>query len=434
MKKILLFTGLYGASAAILKLFNFALILWLAKSFSLTEYASFGLLYALQTGISTFAVAGIFEGMVGLFNQYKNEDQRKKLFNAANSSFFIMATLITIISVLINVIFSGIGAFDFSTLIYVIASGTLLAYSSLQAQIVRLEEKHTIALGFNFLVPTGGLIGAFLALYFNNDITYFFLGNTIGIFIPLLIIFLFNKSSFFISDKNEIKYILQRVLPFVIVSILGWISGYGNNYVVNFLLDEEKVARFTFALSVASIMQMVSTALNQVWAPRFYKITHEMSHDDVEKENNHFSLLSSIILGCIGGLSLAMFPIVIKLTGGNLSNYADMGFELFVLFAAYITLLVWSYCFNYLLVYDHGKQIMKIVIVTSIIGILIWLILIIFFGEIGVYVGFFIQMLMRSMAIYLVARKKWKLNISWIGLIISIVLTFGGYLLSKFLY
>lgn len=99
------------------------------------------------------------------------------------------------------------------------------------------------------------------------------------------------------------------------------------------------------------------------------------------------------------------------------------------LFLGYILLPIWWHCSNYYLVFERGKDLRNIVIVTSIIGVAIWLILMLFFGKIGIYVGFFVQMLLRSVWIYIESRKHWNLKISYEGVIIGILITYFGYLI-----
>jgi O-antigen/teichoic acid export membrane protein len=433
MKKLILFSGLYGGSAAILKLINFALFLWLARIFDSNSYAQFGLFYALQTGISTFAVAGIFESIVGLLKKYTEAHQKEKLFSAANFTFLMMVLFVGTISTF-YFFFSNGSRFN-SSIFWVIASGCVLAFATLQSQTVRLEEKHFASLSYSFIIPLCSTLAAFGALLIDSDVKMFFVGTTLGGVVPMVVLaFLGVKAKLSFNFSVEVKYILKRISPFILVAILGWLSGYGNNYIIDFYLSKEMVARFTFALSIGSVMQMISTALNQVWAPRFYNTTDENNHELVEDQNSKFFKVSAIALGGFGGFFLALYPAIINFLGGNLSNYLSMTFEVFILFASYLSLLVWTYCFNYFLIYDRGNQIMKIVVSTSIVGIITWVLLIWQLGEIGVYVGFFLQMLMRNIVIYIVAKNYWSLKVNWAGFVIGFSLLFLGFLYALYGY
>lgn len=431
MKKIIIFSTLYGGSAALLKLVGFFLIMWLARVLTVDDYAQFGLLYALQTGITTFALAGIIEAVVGLLKKYQKEEKRKLLFSAANISFLIITAVVIAVAAIILFFSEKNTDNSFFTLTCVLISGALLAFASLQAQLVRIEEKHVHSLLLNFFPPFAGFVGALVAFFLQRTVASFYIGSLVGI-AAILLVFKICKIGFYSNRESiqETKLILIRIVPFIAIAFLGWLSGFGNNYVVKFFFDPTQVARFTFALSLSSVMQLVASALNQVWAPRFYRIAHEQPFDEVEKNNKRVFGFLNLGLGLGGAILVATFPYVMRLLGGNLVNYQNMRVEIFLLTISYLLLIPWWYCYNYFLVYDKGHMIMKIVAFTSIIGILIWLMLIWSFGSIGIYMGFLIQMLIRSVGIFLVARKIWVLKYSFLNLVWSILIVLAGFLVS----
>src|SRR5579859_2522744 len=79
VNRIVWYAGLYSASAALLKLAGFALFLWIARTLQVSDYATFGLLYAVQTGMITFAIAGIVEAVVGLSRERRSVVERRAL-------------------------------------------------------------------------------------------------------------------------------------------------------------------------------------------------------------------------------------------------------------------------------------------------------------------------------------------------------------------
>src|SRR5206468_1752711 len=182
------------------------------------------------------------------------------------------------------------------------------------------------------------------------------------------------------------------IAPFVALTFLGWLSGYGNNYVVRALFDSSDVAKFTFAFTLASIMQLVATSLNQVWSPRFYRIVHEQSWDETDRRNRQFFRWQGLAMGLVGGLVIGIFPSAISLVGGNLVAYQAIQIELMLLFAGYVVLCPWWHCQNYFLVYGKGRELMRVVFKSSVIGVVVWLLLMWWLGSIGIYVGFLVQM------------------------------------------
>ncbi len=167
--------GLYSASTALVKLAGFLLFLWLARTLSVDDYASFGLLFALQTGFATFAITGIVEAVTGLMKEYSTVEERNKLFAAANTAFVLMALISIVFVLLLFVTLVQQSQIAFLEASYVLVSGLLVAFSSLQSQIVRLEENHHLSLCFSFLSPLAGVLGKFYCLFSRKDCAVSFL-------------------------------------------------------------------------------------------------------------------------------------------------------------------------------------------------------------------------------------------------------------------
>jgi len=425
------YAGLYATSAAGLKLAGFGLFLWLAHSLSVNDYATFGLFYALQTGITTFAIAGIVEVVIGLLKDNRPPAMRQKLFGAANACFALMALLVVALVLLGFGTFAKPSGSAYRLLLCVLPLGILLAFSSLQAQITRLEERHLSSLCFSFLAPLIGLSAAGMSFLLERNIESFFLGFAIGLSVALASLWALRVGVYGLEGRRgEIRPILMRIAPFIAMAFLGWLSGYGNNYIIKGFFEPVEIARFTFALSVSSIMQLVASALNQVWSPRFYRIVHELSPSDVENRNRRFFRLQSWVLGLVGGTIVAVFPTAMNFLRGNLVAYQSMNIELSLLIFSYALLTPWWHCQNYYLVHGKGREFMRISVVTSIIGIVVWVSLMWLLGAIGIYVGFLTQMLVRTLVIVTAARRMWAVRIAWDGVVAGMVFVIMGLVLS----
>jgi O-antigen/teichoic acid export membrane protein len=333
--------------------------------------------------------------------------------------------------VLFVMIGSG-GDLSLLTVLSVLASGALLAYASLQAQIVILEEKHLSSLCFGFVLPATGLLGSFLAFLFERTVQSFFWGATGGLLVSLIAASVGHVGFHRFPERIALaRPIVVRVMPIVAVTFLGWLSGYGNNFVIKFFFDSTEIARFTFAMSISSAIQLVASALNQVWSPRFYRTTHELPLAEVERKNRRFFRLQGVALGLFGGGVIAVYEPLMKLLGGNLAHYQSMGVELLLLFSSYVVLSPWWHCHNYLLAYDRGPLVMRIVLVTSVVGVALWLMLMWLLGPLGIYIGFLTQMLTRSLGIVIAARKYWPVRPSWDGVLYGVLITSLGFAASR---
>ncbi|HEX2825372.1 MAG TPA: lipopolysaccharide biosynthesis protein [Burkholderiales bacterium] len=422
------YAGLYAASAAALKFAGFVYFLWLARTLPVEEYAQWGLLYALQTGVSSLAAVGIVEAVIGLLKRHRMPDEQKRLFAAANTVFVASALCSAVGAAAIFALFVGRQDASPLAVFYVVLSGTLLAYASLQAQIVRLDERHAAALWFNFLVPLTGLAGSIAAFAVQSTVLAFFAGSTAGLMLGLAAAWLKGLGMYaFTTSTAEWRPIVSRVSPFIAVTFLGWLSGYGTNYIVKFFFDSPEVAKFTLVFMLSTLMQLVASATNQVWGPRFYRIVHDLPIDEVEVRNRRFYDAQGFALGVAGGLLIALYPLVARIVGGNLTEYGSIAPELFLLIVSYVILVPYWHCQNYLLAYDRGPSVMRMHLVTSAVGFVLMLVLIYALGPIGVYAGFGVQMVLRTAGAYVIARAHWPVRVSWWGIAAGCACTALGF-------
>jgi O-antigen/teichoic acid export membrane protein len=431
IKVLVWYAAAYGGTAALLKAIGFVLFLWLARSLSVDEYATFGLYYALQTGLATLAIAGIGESVVGLLKAHESPLLRAKLFGAANAVFALLGVTSAGVAVLLFASWAQPATGSAYGLASVIVAGVLTAFISLQASMVRLEERHLASLSLSFMVPLAGLAGGFIAFLDGRTVPAFFFGSAVGLTLAALVFMVYGIGFYgFVGRAREASPVLRRIAPFIGVALLGWLSGYGNNYFIKALFAPTYVAVFTFAFTLASIMQLVASSLNQVWAPHFYRIVHNRPLVEVESENRTFFRWQGLVMGLVGGAVIALFPLVARVIGGNLVAYQAIQTELLLLFAGYVVLSPWWHCQNYFLVHGKGQELMGVVFTTSAVGILSWLLFMWLLGPLGIYLGFLFQMLVRMAGLVFTARKHWPVTIAWEGVAVGLVLLGAGFAVS----
>ena len=430
-QELLFYAGMYAASAGIQRLVGLVLFLWLAKLLSVDDYARFGLAYAVQTGLAMVGVAGIMEAIVGRFKDHRSADQRLALFSGSNGAYLLLCGPIAVLLFVTCRALTDADRLSTPALLYALMSGALLGFSTLQSQIVRLQERHLASLAFSFAVPLSGLAGAYIAFVLQPTVSAFLLGTTAGLAAAIAILWAIGAGVFGLRGALlRARPILMGVAPFLAIAVNGWLNGYGMNYFAQWLFDETQVARLTFALMATAVMPLIAGALNQAWSPRFFRLFEEISHDAVERRNREFFRYQAIVLGLAGGALLALLPPVLRYIGGNLVEYQTMGRELMFLVASYIVLTPWWHCYNYYLVHDEGRAAMRLMLVTSVAGMALWLVLMIALGPLGIYVGFLAQMVLRMFAITTRARQKWGVRAAWGGVTTGLLLVTAGYLIS----
>lgn len=428
MKRFVFLATSYAGSAGFLRALGFALTLWVARTLSVDEYAAWGLCYAIQTGIASFSIVGITESVVGLLQPQNGPEERKGLFAAGNGAFGVTATAAVVVSAVIGIFFMRRHNAVGWTLPSVLVSGAVIGYSSLQSQFSRLEERHFRSIGFNFIVPVAGVIGSLGFFLADRSVKSFFLGSAAGLLAGTA---LMGGGVYGVSFRDQQRRkILQRIWPFVAVACFGWLAGYGSNFIINEFFAPDQVARFTFALTIGSVMNLLASAFNQVWSPRFFVITRSEDMEFVERKNWRFFTLLSMLLGAVGCLTLVLLPPVLGWMGGNLAFYGSMRLELFFVFGAYVCLGPWWHCQNYFIAYDKGINIMNSVVVTGIIGMTVWVLMMKLIGPQGIYAGFCSQAVIRMFGLVLAARKHWTLRIAWAGLFVGMILLTSGFFIS----
>lgn len=432
-QKLVHFALLFAGSAAVLKLLGFLLSLWIARAMIPEQYGIWGLAFAIQIGIGTFGMVGIQESVIGMLKEHTSQPDRSHLYAASMRAYLVTLAITLIVSfcvIDVSLGWKSINALGFTG---VIVSGSLMALASLQAQIARLEEDHLTSLVFSFIIPLAGVGGSAMAFNLIPSVDAFFAGSGLGMLLA--------TASFYrclrgltpaTSNVAFTSYkLVRRLSPFVIVAFFGWLSGYGQSLFVNHLFGLEDVAKLTFLLTTGAVLQLLTSALNQVWAPRFYSLIHSnQDNDEVERLNHRFYSAQSIALGVFAAICVAVMPYLLDYVGGQLIVYRHMQAELLLIFAGYIVLVPWTHCQNYLLVHDKGKSLMYVVLISSVIGLAGWIVLMALLGPLGIYLGFFIQMVLRSIGISISVRQ-WPVRLSWGATVIGIFVACSGLLLPS---
>lgn len=413
----------YAGGAALQKGLGFLLFLWLAQALSVADYARFGLLYALQSGLATLAGAGIAESVVGLLGSKSPPPQRRNLLDAANGVFVQLAILMTAIVALGYIIALRPSADGMIDLAFVLVGGLLTAFFALQAVLVRLDEQHAAALALGAAAPLAGLTAAFAAFIVQPGVGSFYLGMMGGLGAAVAVLRRLRVGHYGIVTRSPAATSIRGSLgPYLAIGLLTWLGGYGTTYLVEWFFNTTSVARFTFVYTLSSVMQLVATSTNQVWSPRVYRMATTVPVAEQERRNRLFYTLQGTLLGVVGAAMLFLLPPVVEAVGGNLLAYRGLIEELLLLLAGYAVSIPWWHTQNYYYVHGRGRALMQIVVITNLVGLALWLVLMAFAGVMGVYIGFFAQMLIRSIGAWFVARRAWQLHLAWQGPAIALLL------------
>jgi O-antigen/teichoic acid export membrane protein len=420
----LLFTGVnVGVKGA-----YFLVVLLLASILTPDAYAGFGLLYAVQGGMTALATVGLQETTVARLKMHSMGLRRRTLYRRISGLFGVTALLAFLM------IFPFVGLIEHSSasligIISAVLLGIVTGYGTLQASFQRLDNR----LGASLLSSAGvsffGVIGLMIGGWWARDLTLIFVLGLTGAVIAQSALILIGQVS--LGPIPSLKRSLREFSslgPFLIMGIFGWLSGYGMNIIIDIRFDAFHVATFTFLFTAASMSQMIANSLNMVWTPRFYQLFNEGVMDQAETQNRFSFSLLAITLGVVGGLGVAFLPWVTGLVGGNLSHYGDFRVELAFLMCGYIVCISWWYGQNYYHVAGYGSALLHLSLWSGGVGLVLWVICMMVLGSVGIFIGFALQMTIKAVAMWVVGNNRWRLRPPWLAIMIGCSIIFVGLL------
>lgn len=421
--RIMFFALAYAGGAAVQKGLGFVLFMWFAGTLSVDDYARFGLLYALQTGVAALALAGIIETTIGGLKNAGDDAGQRALLRSANVVFLVTAGLAVFA---VPTAFSWSGTYGWPAIVGAAVSGALTAFFILQAQLARIVERHGVALLLGFLPGLIGLLGGLGGFLTEPSPRAFFVGSTCGLVasLPLVAFARLGFADSFLRDVGA-RRILLTMGPFVLVALVDWFLGYGSTYLTKAFFANEVVARFVFAYTLSSIMHLVATSLNQAWSPRVYRMIHSQPLATVERGNRRFHALQGLILGTVGAALLIAVPIAVAMIP-SMAAYRNLHIESLILFAIYACVIPWYHAQNYYYAHEQGPVLMRISIVTSLTGVALWIAAASVLGPIGAYVGLLLMTLAKVTGGVFWARRTWGIWILWQGPVIALMLLLLG--------
>ena len=294
----------------------------------------------------------------------------------------------------------------------------------------RLKEDHFGSILYlftpQFLIFFGGII--FVLIFGSSQ--YFFVGSALFLFIFSSLVFLnYRNNRLPLQYGLFTKKIIFYSFPYYIIAFTGWLKGYGNNFIINIYLDSFEIAAYSFLFTISGILLMIANSLNTVWAPRFYNTFSQDKIQNLEQKNNFFYGVLAIILGLVISLIMIIYQFILKIIGGNLLLYSGMHFELYLILLSYVIYSpIWHYRIHFY-VNSMGNILMKITILSSILGILNMILFIKYFGSIGIYYGFLSSTAINLLLTSIISYRKWQLAINWFAVFIGLLISFISYFL-----
>lgn len=263
---------------------------------------------------------------------------------------------------------------------------------------------------FNFVLT----IGISLSILFIEPFSlagpmYGRLFSGLGIF--LLAMFFFIKEFGISFHRTLLKGIFVFCFPWFVYSILSWITGNVDRYIMAYFLNASDVAIFVFAVQCTLLMDFFQSGLSNSIYPKIFNIWKEKNINYGTMEvNRYFNGLTALTILILPVLVIAL-PLIIPVIVKNNAYYLTFNF-LAILFAGYALSGLRAYFWAPLVYFKKTKAFPRIFLSCAIFQILASIGLIYYFGLIGAVWANFLVKPVQVFFIYLESRKvfNYKFN------------------------
>ena len=117
-----------------------------------------------------------------------------------------------------------------------------------------LTENHALSVLLTSAPVCGSLVGAFISCVIWQTLGSFFSGSALGSLIVSALLWAYPRNTWKVAfARATLRRIAVAAVPYSVIAALGWLSGYGTNYLIGLMLHSADVARYTFALSLVRL-------------------------------------------------------------------------------------------------------------------------------------------------------------------------------------
>jgi hypothetical protein len=287
-------------------------------------------------------------------------------------------------------------------------------------------ERNGQSVAFSAGLPMLACVGSLAGLAVSRSVESVFAGGVVGAAVAISA-FVFLRLGALTPPREWSVSAgeVRALIPFSAIAVFGWLSGYGMTFVISTVFEPPAVARYTFLLTLASLAQMVASAMNMAWSPRFYHLYLSRGNAQAQEPSARFFRLQAYVLGVLAAMASTALPWVTQVAGGNLQLYGSLQTELTFLFVGYVLSIPWWHAQNYFFINNRGTQLMHIVVATGCLGTSLWIAGMLMFGEAGIYFGFLLQVAVRSAVAACYARRLWHAVPPWPTVAVASALPFA---------
>lgn len=395
--------GLNALVALIVKAASVLIILSIAIFLDANEYSKFGVYYAVITGVSVVVQSGALEigATIGIGSKLLHRPAMQNLA-LVYDQLVLFLTILCILPLVIIICFDkGESANHVTAVLACAIIGLSVSLGSIKSNLCRmLEDNYEAAkeLSISALVTAiGMLVGAICT---KSAIGAVYYSALLG-FLSLIITKKVSLSD--VMHLNKINKALDSVpliksiyINYLMISLLGWLGGYGINIAAALLVDPGVVGAYTFIYTVTSALTMVAAIVNNIWLARFLNLGENKSsyRDDANRKVFLTEIFFAFLVGIFMLMLLKYFPTQLNLE--VVKGLINKPIEISLLIATIIISVPSWQMQNYYTSEGLAAEYRSVVVSSSVFALIVWIALMQFNGEFGVYVGAFVSALIKT--------------------------------------
>tara|TARA_B100000787_G_C16193361_1_gene298992 strand:- start:896 stop:2158 length:1263 start_codon:yes stop_codon:yes gene_type:complete len=407
----------YTLTNLFVKVIGSLILIYLPTILDPIDYGEFILAFSIFNLIVVFIPSGHYESLIAVKRNNLRYDLMKIILKYTLLSFFILAIISS---------FFIKNTFDFLLFLNIIISGLSLGLTLTLVKYLILIGENNKASRFLFLFSLIVYSCSFFAILFTKTWeSYFITSGFLGFFN----IYIVNKLYINLNTFKNIQVLslIKKTIPYILIALAGWITGYGFNYLIKLELDMERVGAFGFVFTLSNLILVITNSINLVWSSNFFE--KKTKTKNYLGNNNVWNIMILLIL-IFSILLTIIYPYFVSYFYDN---------NIFLEFGKYIPLIGLSYIIYVPawqaknLYYYHNESIAlaKYTTISVSLGVLFSLFFINQFSELGIFIGFTFNMGLQSLIISRFSIKKWNYNIPKFSLICSSTLLICFYLYYK---
>lgn len=312
------------------------------------------------------------------------KDYEGKKFDEYLSSTLTLATISSIVFILIMVIFSKqLSVFmklDRSLIILMGINSFFVGNITFISRVCIREQNHKKYLTISFLnVILSTSISIVLILIFKENK---YLGRILGGAIATALIGIYSYISIlrktgFRIDIEAWKYCLKISLPMIFHVISTTILSQSDRIMINNMIGSSEAGIYSFTYNIGNILLIITTSFNNAWVPWYYNNLKENNNEKIKEIMLKYMFLVTII-----SISLMMVaPEIVKIMAPK-TYWNGIKLVPLLILSGYITFL-YTFAVNYEIYSKKTNLIASGSIITAAINLILNVLLIPKYGAVG---------------------------------------------------